>query len=697
MNRQHPLLHSRPRQSYLCLAITLALVPHAYGQTAVPPKPEAAPTAATAKTDIVVLGNPLGATDARDVAAPVSTLSGDALLLNRGNTLGETLNGLLGVTSTWFGPNAGRPVIRGLDGDRVRVLSNLGASLDASSLSFDHNPAIDPLAIERVEVLRGPAALLYGGTAIGGVVNVIDNRIPARPIDAPRGAFEVRGGGADRERSVATVLEAGNQTFALHADAFHRSTDDYRVPNKTNVSSPVVNSSASASGGAMGAAAFFLGGRGSAGISHSRYQSDYGTVAEADVRIDMLQTRTAAELNVSQLGGALVDAFFVKGSRSDYRHTEFEGAEVGTVFKNKGEDFRAELKHARVGAWQGVVGVQREQFDFSALGEEAFVPKTNTHNTGVFILEEVGFGALRISAGVRRESSKVRSDGDTPDTDRFGAPASRQFNITSASVGAVWRLNQALALNANLARNERAPTYYELFANGPHVATAAYEVGDTALRKERANALDVGLKWKAADAGAGLVAFDLSVFQQQFGNFIALTRTGEERFADEGDEEPLPEYQYRSTRARLVGGEAEATVRLINQPLRTWDVQLKLDYVRGEDRDRNAPLARIAPLRVSVRSSYTFAGWQINADVVHAARQGRVPQEEPRGAVGSHTLVGLSALKSFLIGSGKSATFFVRGTNLGNAQAFNAASIDTIRYAAPLPSRSVKVGVRLEY
>ena len=178
-------------------------------------------------SSVLITGNPLGR---ERLAAPTSVLSGDELVLRRGSTLGDTLDGLPGVSSSYFGPNANRPVIRGLDGDRVRVLSNEGASLDASSLSFDHAVPIDPLIVQRIEVLRGPAALLYGGSAIGGVVQALDNRIPRAPLKGLTGSAELRLGGAARERGGALVLDAGNAAAAVHVDVFSRETADLRVP-----------------------------------------------------------------------------------------------------------------------------------------------------------------------------------------------------------------------------------------------------------------------------------------------------------------------------------------------------------------------------------------------------------------------------------------------------------------------------------
>ena len=685
-------------------------------QTTPPNAPSVPMPAAATATNIIVIGNPLSATDARDVVSPVEVLAGNELLMRRASTLGETVNGLPGVSSTWFGPNAGRPVIRGLDGDRVRVLSNLGSSLDASSLSFDHNPAIDPLTVERIEVLRGPAALLYGGTAIGGVVNVIDNRIPGTPIVGVRGAIETRVGGAERDRSTSALLEAGNGVVSLHGDGFTRSSGDYRVPEKTGVPSPVVNSSANARGGALGASLALLGGRGNVGVSHSRYESNYGTVANADVRIDLRQTRTAAELNLRDLGGQLVEGVFVKAAKSDYQHVELENGEVGTTFKNTGSDFRAEVKHVKFGALQGVVGLQGESFRFAALGDEAFVPPTKTRNQAVFAYEEMVAGAMRYAFGARLEQSRVDSEGAAGAAPaRFGASTSRTFLLGSASLGATYRLDGALTMTGNMALNQRAPTYNELFANGAHIATAAFELGNAGLGKERSTAIDLGVKWTR---GASSVKF--GVFMQSFGNFLALRKSGIDRDAEGnggnnvgvtncGDgtsresgctSAVLPEYQYQAVSARLSGMEAQTNLRLLERVggrAYTLDFLAKLDTVRAEDRTHREPLPRIPPLRATIGATMDWQRVVFSTELQHTARQRRVPQADTLGATGGYTLLNATAQTNVSLGPRTTATLFLRGTNLTNARAFNATSIDTIRGLAPLPGRGVRAGLRIDF
>ena len=654
--------------------------------------------------EIVVTGNPLREID---LIAPASVLAGPELVLKRGTTLGETLNGMPGVANSFFGPNAGRPVIRGLDGDRVRILSNSGASFDASNVSPDHNSAIDPLAIERVEVLRGPAALLYGGTAIGGVVNVIDNRVPREPIKGFGGTVEGRVGGAENERGTSVLMEGGDGKFALHADGFHRDTGDYRVPASAGLGKRIVNSASNSEGGAIGGSLTFDGGY--AGISQSEYRSRYGTVAEADVTIDMKQSRTTFEGELGKLGST-VESVNVRGGRTDYKHVELQGSQVGTQFTNKGSDFRLEVRHAKFGAVSGVVGVQGETYKFAALGEEAFVPDTKTRNQAVFGYEEIALDLWKFSLGARSEMSRVQSDGTgASGTARFGSASEKNFNLSSLSLGVLLKLDATTSITGNVARSQRGPAFYELYANGPHIATAAYESGDARLQKEKSTALDVGMQWKWGASGKSSVR--LGVFLNRFDNFIALRRTGISRDAEGnagvancGDGTSvesgctariLPEFRYQGVQARLAGFEAEAKFRLIDQPY-TLDWEWKADLTRAQDLSNAEPLPRIAPLRLSTAGLFAIGPWALRAEIEHSAKQDRVPAIDLFGVTEAYTLVHVATTYTLKL-PGISALLFLKGNNLGDRKAFNASSIDTIRALAPLPGRGVKAGVQLSF
>lgn len=446
--------------------------PLAVGAQTASPGTAAGPAGSpTALGRVVITGNPLGNTDP---IAPVTVLEGDSLVLRRGVSLGATLDGLPGVASTRFGPNANRPTVRGLDGDRVRILNNAGASLDASSLSFDHAVPIDPLVLERIEVLRGPAALQYGGSALGGVVNAIDNRIPRAPMAGPSGALELRLGGADRERGGSALVETGNDRYGLHVDLAGRKTSDLRVPSfqppaeeDGTPSAPrkrILNSASRTDSGAVGGSVFFE--RGFIGVSVDRYDSRYGIVVEPDVTIDMTRDHAglAGEWRAGAAGTLLgIERLGVHLNRTRYQHREIEGSgEVGTTFKTSGNEARIEATHAALpllGGLRGVVGLQVEDADFSALGAEAFVPSTRTRKRALFVVEDLTWAGGTLSAGLRAERVRVDSAGDAdPDVVQFGPAASRRFSLRSASVGNLLKLGGGWSLSASLSASERAPT-----------------------------------------------------------------------------------------------------------------------------------------------------------------------------------------------------------------------------------------------
>ena len=656
------------------------------------PEPVAAP-----RNTIVITGNPLGQ---EEVAAPVSVLSGDQLVLKRGSSLGETLDGMPGMSSSYFGPNANRPVIRGQDGDRIRVLSNAGASLDASSLSFDHAVPIDPLVVERVEVLRGPASLLYGGSAVGGVVNAIDNRIPRDRIDAVSGAAEVRFGGAAGERGASGLVETGGNGFALHADGFWRKTDDLRVPafdrpidgGGTERRKRVVNSASDAQGGALGGS--LVGDHGYLGASIDTYRNVYGPVAEEDVSIHMRRNKLALAGELRDIGGFITT---VRGQLgyTDYQHQEVEGTgAVGTTFKNKGTDARFEAVHRALplggGELQGVFGLQAENSEFAALGEEAFVPTTRSRQLSLFALEQWGLGKdLQLSAGLRGERVNVDSDGDAdPAAPRFGPAQQRSFTPRSASVGAVYHLAPQWELSGSWAYTERAPTSYELYANGVHAATTTYERGDLQQAKERGRNVDLALQWKQ-----GPNHLKLGAFASRFSNYIALVRSSDPDFVDDTGAS-FPVYDFRGVSARLYGMELEGGWRVLKNAAQTVSLDGHLDWVRGDNLSTGEPLPRIAPLRATLGLNWEHAAWTARAEVQRAQRQSRVPSDDV--ATPGWTQINLSASYKTQLG-GKDAMLFVKLNNLGNQLAYNAATIATVRELSPLPGRALMAGLRVAF
>ena len=674
MNRL-PFRPRRARVAAACLLVSAAA---------------AAQTTPTTRIDpVVVTGNPLGRDDA---TRPAAVLSGEALLLRRAGTLGETLDGLPGVAGSGFGANASRPVIRGLDGDRIRLLDNGAALVDASNLSFDHAVAIDPLVVERIEVLRGPAALLYGGNATGGVVNTLDNRIPREPLAGLAGRAELRLGGAASERAAAAVLAGGAGGFAWHADVASRRSDDRETPRFTPLAdgeplapaTRVRNSAADSRAGAIGAG--WVSADGYAGLSLDRMDHDYGVTVEPDVTIRLLRERAAFAGEWRALPMPLISSVSLKASRTRYAHEEVEGSgEVGTRFASTGDEWRAELRHRPLAGLEGVLGVQSERLDFSALGEEAFVPGTATRSDAVFLLEELRLGAATFSAGLRSERVSVSSKGDAAGAEepRFGQARVRRFTPGSASLGVRVDIGGGWQASGHAGRTERAPAYHELYANGLHLATAAYEIGDPELGPERSRHIEFGLAFRG---GASRVS--VNVFSTRFARYIALRDTGNVvTLPAEEPGEPdveVPEYRFEGVRARLVGAELEAatTLALAGAPLQ---LSATLDLVRGDDLDRDEPLPRLPPLRLRVGAAWALGAVTIGADLRHAARQGRVPATDT--ATPAATLLDLWLRGRVAALPGLSWT--LKLANATDELAFNAAAVATVRGLSPAAGRSV--------
>ena len=636
-------------------------------------------------SEVVITGNPLG----RDqTALPVSAL-GRADLLERGqSTLGETLNGLPGVSSTYFGPNASRPIIRGLDGDRIRVLNNSASSLDASALSYDHAVPLDVLSTERIEVLRGPAALQFGGSAVGGVVNVIDNRIPREAMSGVLGKTQLQGGTGNGERSVAGLVESGNERWGLHVDGFDRRTGDVRVPaslacdktGETRYARSICNSASQSRGGAFGASTFWD--HGYLGASVNTYQSDYGTVAEDRVTIGMKTTRYALEGQVRQLPGWM-DSVKARLSHTDYRHTEFDGGISGTVFANKGQDLHVEARHRPLAGWQGVMGAQWEASRFSAVGDEAFAPFSNTRSQALFVHEELTAAWGQVTAGARWESVRVESLGN-PALDRFDeGVGTKKFTPFSVATGAVFKLSPEWRLTGNAAMTQRAPKDYELFANGPHLATHAWEIGNQGLGLEKSNSLDAGVEWKS-----GPNRLNVTAFASQFANYIGLMNSAD-------TEEDLPVQRYQGVKAHFQGLEASGRQRLWHNTS-TLDLDWRADTVRATNETTGEPLPRIAPLRLGSTLVYGQGAWSAKWGADWHAAQTRVPV----GSVNTPAYTLVSASVAYRQRwDATSLTWFARIDNLTDQLAYSATSIltSTAFGKSPLPGRSFKLGVQASF
>ena len=704
----NPLLNgASPRAPWLA-AVLAALAMPAFAQTQAPraTPPGAAVAVAAASATVVITGNPLGN---EALAQPSTVLSGDGLAMRRAGTLGETLSGLAGVSSSDFGPQASRPVIRGLDGDRIRLLDNGGASADASNLSFDHAVAVDPLVVERIEVLRGPAALLYGGNATGGVVNTLDNRIPRDALVGIGGRAELRLGGAARETAGAVLLEGGANGLNWHVDAAGRDSHNQRTPLFVPVvdgqAQParreVINSAGSSRSGAVGAS--WADAHGYLGLAVDGLRNDYGVTVEPDVTIRMQRERLQLAGERRGLGGPFASVA-LQASTTRYQHEEVAGSgAVGTTFKSRGGELRLQATQAPVavaalgGTLHGVLGLQAERLDFEALGEEAFVPGTLTRNQALFTLQSLTLpGGTVLSVGGRLEQARIDSDGDAVGAaaPRFGPAKSRRFWPHSLSLGLVSPIGGAASgwrWSATLGSTQRAPAYYELFADGVHVATGVYEHGNPDQQIERSRHAELGLQWQR-----GPHHLRAAAYSTRFANFIALDASGASIPVDNGDGSTtaVPEYRFTGVPARLRGLEIEGRTRLLSVPWQL-DATASVDAVRADNRATGEPLPRMAPMRLQAGLEAAFGPWRGGMQLRHAAAQNRVPATD--SATPAATVVDLWASWQQRLGGAADALWFVKLNNLGDVLAYNAGSIRTARALAPAGARALQAGVRLGF
>lgn len=623
-----------------------------------------------------------------EIAQPTAVVSGDDLRRQVAASLGETLAGELGISSTYFGPSASQPVIRGLGGYRVQVLQDGAAALDVSSLSQDHAVSIESVVAQQIEIVKGPAALLYGSGAAGGLVNVVTTRIPRSVVNDLSGAIELRGDTAIEERTAAGALDGGVSALAFHLDAFDRSTSDVDIPSfaqsrelrrelgaaASDARGTLHNSYSDSRGGAFGASLASESGYG--GIAWNRYESVYGIPSEETAFIDMQQDRIDAR-GEWRAKGAWLDAFHASAAYNDYTHTEFEGpGEPGTVFEQDAYELRLAADHHWTSEWRGTVGAQYIDTDFKAIGDEAFVPPSLTQSFAVFAFEERHAEHWTLELGARAERQTVEPQSTAPDY---------RDTALSFSTGFVFTLPADHALTLNLTRTQRHPQAAELFADGPHLASGRAEVGDPSLDKETAVTADMSLR-----ARSERLAWTVSAFYNDYSDYIYLNPTGEE-LAGEDPEESLPVYEYLQAGAKLYGYEAEIMVPLLASSNREIELRLASDYVRGKlDNGENLP--QMPPLRVGMGLHVELDAWHFGLEAFRSLRQDDVIANEL--PTDSHTLLDIDASYRLPLGE-KHALLFIRGKNLLDADARLATS--PLKDIAPLPGRSLHVGVRAEW
>lgn len=651
---------------------------------------QSAPQAPAELGDIIVTGAPYGISQRASVIA-TDVVDEQTLATAPAASLGDMLSGRPGIRSTDFAPGASRPVIRGLSGPRVQVLTNGIGLIDASSVSPDHAVATDPAEANRIEIIRGPATLVYGGSAIGGVVNVLDDRIPTEiPEGGVSGVVSTQASSVDDGRSAFGRMTVGSGNFAFNVDGVKRKTDDYDIP------APAISARRAAAEGlaredtgtqpnsyidleAWGVGGSYIGDKGFAGVSYKNTDSEYGTVAEESVFIKLNQKRWDARGEYRFDSGPF-SALRGSYGHADYTHTEFEAVgEPGTIFNSDGWEGRADLVQRERNGWNGAVGVQALSRNFEAIGEEAFVPSVKIDELGLYTVQRLDLGNHGFEGGLRYDRRELSG------TPIGGASeVTREFDNWSASAAAFIRPTAGLFLGLSLAHNERAPSEVELFADGVHIATAAYETGDLTLKSEKVTTLE-----GTAHYDRGRFTGDLHVYHSWYNGFIDERPTGDQFYFEEEDE-LFPMYRFVQTDAKFYGFELEGAYALWQDGDRKLSLEGAADYVHAQT--DFGPAARIPPYSVTGRLAWTSTKFDASAEVRHVGEQDRVANEFEL-PTDDYTLVNASvAVRPF---AQQNVTLFAEARNLTDEEAREHVSF--LKDIAPLPGRNLRVGVAYRF
>ncbi|MCA1937044.1 MAG: TonB-dependent receptor [Dechloromonas sp.] len=690
----------KPTPLTLALALAFAQMPISPATAADASLATAAPKTGTDEVTlpaIIVEASSL-ALGAEDMTTPTSVLEGKELILRRGATLGESLDGEPGTSATHFGAGASRPVIRGMDGARIRILSHGAEVMDASMSSQDHAVTVEPLLTRQIEILRGPSGLAYGGGAIGGVVNVLDDKIPTRvPVRGAEGHVELRGASANGETTGAFSVSGGRGNFAWHAEGLHRDTDNYSVGRGWSGGKDVDGSDTRSRAGSLGLS--WIGERSYLGVAYTAQRNAYGLPghshdfedchthgnhlhcgthdpdddddhdheehAHGIPRVDLRSDRWDLRGEYLEPFSGFERVRFSAGL-TDYRHDEMEDRVVATRFRNKARDGRLELQHHPLAGWRGIIGLQSSKRDFSALGEEAYIQPTVTQRHAIFLLEEKRIGAWRLEGALRHERQRIDVRSTQPDRSHHG---------TSASFGASWQFAPQYNLGLTLSRSQRLPSAEELYAEGLHLASATYERGNDRLQRETSNNIDLSLR-----KTAGPTTFTINLYRNRIANYI---------YANTLDEENgLQLIEYAQRDAVFTGVEASLRQQISHR----MGITVFGDYVRAR-LTQGGDLPRIPAARLGTRLDATWnADWRGELEFYRVARQSRVAAYESETP--GYNMLNLRVSYSTKL-SGLASQLYLKAENLTDQLAY--AHTSFIKNVAPLTGRNLTLGLRVSF
>lgn len=675
------------------------------------------------KTSVIetvnVIGLPLHSSNLES-AHPVNVITLDELRDQQSSSLGETLKYEVGIHSSYFSSNSASPIIRGLDGPRVLITQNGLDASDASRVGPDHAVSTETSYAQQVEVLRGPATLFYGSGAIGGVVNVVDDRIP-KGADT-YGEWRLENQSVADDKLISASGNTGLGNFGLHADGFWRDADDYKIPGPAETEHDheedhhekrLANSWSEASGGNIGGS--YLGENGFIGTSIGHIDRQYGIPGHghgdelidvyADITQDRIQLQGKTDLNSNWFSSTGFSAGY-----TDYEHAEIEGDQVGTRFKNKTNELRWEVFHHAISDWRGALSFHYKHSDFEAVGEEAFTPPSETETFALGFMEEKHIDSVLLQVSGRIEKISVSAenvqanlnDPDAEDQSLSLFSIDHDSTPISFSTGAVWDFTPGYNTGISFTHAQRSPAASELVSFGPHIGSGLYEVGylmavqtnehdefyfalnNSDIELEKSNNLDLSLRKHSGNFG-----FVLNAFVNQVDNFYYLNNTGfvkelehhhDHEEGEHEEETSMPMFIYQAADVDLWGYEAEAVWK-INPD---FELTFKTDSTRAEVNE-SSHLPRIPPRRYSISGEYEKNQWRIQLTAQHYASQNRITELET--PTDSYSTLDMILSYSFM----PDVQLFVKGYNLTDEYARVHSSF--LKDKAPLPARNIAVGI----
>lgn len=730
-------------------------------------------TLAPASVENIVVTATAMQTSVLESVTPVSVLSAEELRRKQAPTLGETLKTTPGVHSTYFGPVSSSPVIRGASGPRVKIVQNGLDVGDVSRIGPDHNVAASTSSATQVEVLRGPATLQYGSGAIGGVVNVVDNRIPQEMPYGTEGEAELRYSTVDNGKFGKVDVTTGKDNVAFHFDGFKRKTDDVDIPGYSEIEPDEDASYGTLESTDMDTTDFnagisYIQDEGYIGFAVEKLDNQYGVPGhhhhheeehdhededheheeeghEEGTKIDVDMTRY-------QLAGELhsptdwIDNVRFAAAYTDYSHVEIEDGAIGTEFNNKSSDVKITVAHTGVRGWHGVFGLQYNDGDYEAVGEEAFSPATSTSALSAFLVEQKKVGDVTFELGGRVERVSYDADDaevelhvehlDDHDHDHEGEEHDHEehdeedhdeehedehdhdeelmaysfpdydFTAVSLSAGANWEYQPGYSVAVTLSRNERAPSQQELFSGGQHIATRTFEVGlvydmneegelsDDLREVEKEVSTNLDLTFRKFSGNWGYTA---SFFYTQADDYIYESGTGllavseehEEEAGEEGeahehgDEEGTAVFYFQQADADLYGFEAEVFYNITDE----WRVEAYGDYIRAKI--DNGDLPRIPPLRLG--STLRYQGQSLGGEIGIEWYDEQTRTASYETATDGYTMLNAS-VEYDIASAGVDWVLFASADNITDEEARVHTSF--LKDLAPLPGRNFSVGVR---